>query len=298
MNSHTGFCRWLVMDWAELRGQWARSNETPERFLLVTRDGRGWLPDLPSPLSLPKEGFVLVSFSNDDDHLLSEKNFDVDKLFGEPRSDLPIWCHYGGAIRLEDLANRWRELDMLDEAARVKLTKLLLAPYSYPMPISMSGSQQLDWNSQWDVIKSRIVSYEPAGWDELSVRLNQAWNMATNKISGIAAKSSAKAWVNAAHVFGRLRALLGSNKEQSEQLIKERVARALKEAKDSQLNRLRPKIAEGLDSSNLSIKFDAVLNAVDVLSVSVGQEPIKKHANSLRELLKEFEDTYQDAVAD
>jgi hypothetical protein len=165
----------------------------------------------------------------------------------------------------------------------------------------MSGSQPLDWNIQWDEIKRSIVSYEPAGWDELSRRLNQAWNMATKKISGIAAKSSAKAWIDAAHVFALLRTLLGPKGETEEQLMKERIERVLKEARDSQLNRLRPQIAAELDSSNLSSKFDAVLNAVNALSVSIGQAVpslMNEHANSLRDSLKHFEEAYQKIVTD
>src|ERR1039458_10379251 len=101
MSGRPNFHRWLVIDWGTNGDTgWVCASEASKRFLLVTPAGKRWENDFDA-LCLPTDNFLLVLLLSSA-MPLTEQEFALSRCLVSS-SNLPIWCHYGGDIRLRKL---------------------------------------------------------------------------------------------------------------------------------------------------------------------------------------------------
>src|ERR1044072_7034199 len=207
MTPHDKSNHWLVLDWIDGVGHsWSRNGgEDAERFLLITRDKIAWIGDAVH-LSLPEDGFVLVTFLDRDEGPLGEEDLQVDRLLNPGVGEVRVWCHYGGPIELKRVRDRWRSFTDLTQSLRDKLTERL--PPLYPHPVPISDGHPLPWNAAWQKIRDITPSYEPAKWDELREKLDRTWVAATGRLRDEAAIAARSDWAGVAQACENLQPLL------------------------------------------------------------------------------------------
>jgi hypothetical protein len=312
MSSQATFHKWLVIDWAGSgEAAWVRSPENAKRFLLVTPTGRKWEAE-PSALSLPEREFVLIMLLTAEKPLhngpSNEGGFDVDTLLPAHSGSLPIWCHYGGDIRLRRLEDEWRQVRLLDGPVHQLLTTLLPPHNRYPMPFS----SQLDfvWRTKWKEIEDIISSYAPDQWPGLVAKLNNAWAMATDALLGDAAKVMLTAWLGARNACDRL---LWRIPKDEKEATKEQLAAFLSEAWTLRFRWLAPSRSgvrrkqgasrgepEAVSATEFSIStaFDKVRKILSILMARKNGDldQMRSNLGSLRLALLAFQHAYDEKV--
>lgn len=171
------YTKWLIIDkMGNDVDDWVLNRGVRGKYLLISKKGNEWFEDLVNLKIEDQSEFILIIFRESEvvetqQLALSSK---VNEIFDSEK--VPIFCHYGGNINIDEMSSEWDIVPGLNEMLRDCLKKHLPDDVPFPIPFSHSGDMNLDWYSDWNSFHQAYRAGDPI--NELLQKLNTTWEKA------------------------------------------------------------------------------------------------------------------------